>query len=246
MTDPKNPETKPEGQAPAPSSKPYISSRLREKLSEGGDAEWTPKGSNPLPGIAATIVLVGILVLTIVWVVNNNKKQEAAKAEAARQAAIADSLDTLRRADSLAAVVRADSTARADSILAHGGKLPKPGTPPTPTASAKPASPAAKPAAGATASATPAEPAAKPAPATDGFGIAVGQYMLESRANDELAKFGTATGLTGKVVPVDDGGTTMYRVILGKWSSRGAADKKATALIDSSLVHEARVVARPK
>jgi hypothetical protein len=38
----------------------------------------------------------------------------------------------------------------------------------------------------------------------------------------------------------------VYRVILGKWSSRGPAETKAAALIDSSLVHEARVVARPK
>jgi hypothetical protein len=69
---------------------------------------------------------------------------------------------------------------------------------------------------------------------------------MEDRANSERDKLSASTGLAGKVVPIDDGGTTMYRVILGKWSSRSAAEARATALIDSSLVHEAKVVARPK
>ena len=62
----------------------------------------------------------------------------------------------------------------------------------------------------------------------------------------ERDRVGGVTGLPGIVAPRDDGGTTVYRVILGKFASRGAAERKAQALMDSSLVREANVVARPK
>lgn len=245
VTDPKNPETKPEAPKPAPASSPYISSKLREKLMEGDDKEWTPSSSSPLPGIIGTIVIVGILAVTFMWWQSSTKKQEAAKAAAEAAAARADSIVTAARAESIATVARADSAARADSLLAHGGKRPKPAaTASAPAAKSTPS--AAKPATSAGTPGTPAAPAAPKAPPSDGFGIAVGQFMLEDRANSEKDKLAASTGLAGKVVPVDDGGTTVYRVILGKWSSRGPAEKKATDLIDSSYVHEARVVARPK
>jgi type II secretory pathway pseudopilin PulG len=248
VTDPKNPD-KPEPPKPAA---PYISSKLREKLEESGDKEWSPGGSNPLPGILGTIVVIGILVATFMWWTASNKKQEAARAAAAAAAARQDSLETAARAESIAAVVRADSTAHADSLLAHGKH---PHAAPAATAPAKtaattpakttPAGGATKPAGDAAASAATAAPA-KPKVPTDGVGIAVGDYMMEDRANSEKDKLSASTGLVGKVVPIDDGGTTMYRVILGKWSSRAPAEARATALIDSSLVHEAKVVARPK
>jgi len=246
VTDPKKPD-QPEPPKPAA---PYLSSKLREKLAEADEKEWTPGSSNPLPGIIGTIVIVGILVATFMWWQSSTKKQEAARAAAAAAAARADSIVTAARAESLAAVARADSAARADSLMAHGGKRPKPSpakTAATPaTTPAKPAPAgggATKPATATPAAATPAAPKATP---TDGLGIAVGEYMMEDRANTEKDRLAASTGLVGKVVPINDGGTTMYRVILGKWSSRAAAEARATSLIDSSLVHEAKVVARPK
>jgi Flp pilus assembly protein TadG len=245
VSDPKNPD-KPE--PPKPPA-PYLSSKLREKLEETSDKEWTPGGSNPLPGILGMIVLLGILAATFMWWQSSTKKQEAARAAAAAAAARADSITTAARAESIAAVARADSAARADSMMAHGGKRPKtaPKTATTPAATTAtkttPAGGSTKPAATAPAAATPAAPKAPP---TDGVGIAVGEYMMEDRANAEKDKLSATTGLAGKVVPINDGGTTMYRVILGKWSSRAAAEARAAALIDSSVVHEAKVVARPK
>jgi len=243
VTDPKNPETKPEAPKPGASSGPYISARLREKLAESDDKEWTPKSSNPVPGIIGVVVIAGMLIATFMWWQSSMKKQETEKAAAAQKAAIADSIATAARAESLVTAARADSAARVDSLLAHGGKLPKPAAP---TAAPAPKSTPAASKPSATPPAAPAASAAPKGPATDGFGIAVGQYMLEDRANSEKDKLSASTGLPGKVVPADDGGTTVYRVILGKWSSRAPAEKKAAALIDSSLVREARVVARPK
>lgn len=114
----------------------------------------------------------------------------------------------------------ADSTAMAADTMATPPPAPKPPAP-------KPAETVQK------------EPEAPPVP----FGIAVGSYIDQARANEELTKLQGSTGLTGKVQPFDDGGITSYRVVLGSFTSRGAADAKANDLISSDVVYEARVIA---
>lgn len=249
MTDPTQPDTPSTGRPPEdPSSKPYISSRLREKLmeSEPGD-DWSPKGGSPIAGIIVGVVVLAALVGGVMFLRNSAKAQKAKEDAAAAAAARADSLATIARAESLATAARADSMARAaaDSVARKHGKLPK-------SALASGASGTGKPAGGQTAAggASPAgggagtaTAAAPPAPKTDGFGIMVGTYLDEGRAKSELDRLSGTTSLAGIVAPTTDGS---FRVILGKFSSHGAADKKAVALADSGLVREAHVVARPK
>lgn len=70
--------------------------------------------------------------------------------------------------------------------------------------------------------------------------------MFEDRAKDERDRLSSATGLPGIVVSAEEGGSTVYRVIIGKFASRRAAEQKAAELADSSVVPQAQVVSRPK
>ena len=233
MTDPNQPDSSSTGRPPDEPSQPYISSRLREKLMESdGDDEWSPKGGSPITGIIIGIVVLAVVVGGVMYLRTTAKAQKAKEDAAAAAAARADSLATIARAESLGVAARADSMARAaaDSVARKHGKLPK-------TASAGGAGGTSG---GATSSGAATTP---PAPKTDGFGIAVGTYLDEGRAKSELDRLSGTTALSGMVAPTKDGS---FQVILGKFGSRGAADKKAVALADSGLVREAHVVARPK
>ena len=230
MTDPKPPEQTP---APSPGSappKPYISPKLREKLEGGGgaDEEWSPKSGPPVAGIVITLLVVGAGIAGLFWLRSSSDKRKAEEAVQAH----ADSVAAAAHAESLAVAMaaRTDSLAKADS---------------TATRPAGSARPSASTAPGGTAVAPGSAPT-PPAPASDGFGVAIGSYMSEDRANGERDRLAGVTGLPGLVTPRDDGGTTVYRVILGKFASRAAAERKGQALMDSSLVREANVVARPK
>jgi len=74
------------------------------------------------------------------------------------------------------------------------------------------------------------------------YGIAVGTYLDEERAIAERDRLGNTTGLAGRVLPYRDSGVTMYRLVLGNWSSRSAAEKRADLLVAGSQVNEARVL----
>ena len=65
---------------------------------------------------------------------------------------------------------------------------------------------------------------------------------MEDRANSEKDRLATATGLPAMVHSTDSG----YEVILGKFSSRAAAEKRAAKLVESSQLTQAQVVARPE
>jgi cell division protein FtsN len=85
-------------------------------------------------------------------------------------------------------------------------------------------------------------------PAADSrrYGIVVGQFLNEERANSEQTRLAEATGLTGRVVSADDAGTQVFRVILGSFASRSAAESKGDELIAKGQVNEARVTALPR
>ncbi len=110
--------------------------------------------------------------------------------------------------------------------------------------------PQAQPAVSSAPATTPARPkpaapeAAKtPAPApTRGFGIAVRTLLYEDRAREEAQRLGASSGLPSRVVPVSENGETSYRVVLGAFVERAAADKAAGRLIEQGLADEARVV----
>lgn len=238
MTEPNKPDQKPTGPKPVEESQPsapFISARLREKLEESQSSsdDWTPKASSPLPGIIAILAVIAIGTGGVMWLRSASQKEKAKETAAAAAAAQADSLATAAAAESLSIAARADSMARAVADSVAGKHGPKP-------AGAGATGGTHASAGGGQAAATSA-PA--PIPTTDGFGIAVGTYLDEGRARSEMERLSGATGLAGKVATTKDGS---FQVILGKYGSRGPADAKATALADSGLVREARVVARPK
>jgi hypothetical protein len=83
-----------------------------------------------------------------------------------------------------------------------------------------------------------------PTTPTQLFGIAVGTYLDQSRAQAELTRLSGNTGLTGKLVDVRKDGVTMYAVVLGAFPGRGAAERKASDLVAAGFVDEARIVPR--
>ena len=77
-------------------------------------------------------------------------------------------------------------------------------------------------------------------PAT--FGIAVGDYVNEARANAERLRMGDATKLASRVVTVAEDTVSTYRVVVGSFSDRIAAERAASDLVQRGVVNEARVV----
>ena len=173
---------------------------------------------NKSQAIIAWVMLLVIAALgTFLFFGFQKAKVEAKKKadETAKAAAEQARADSLQRAveDSLRAV-------RADSLAKIAPK--KTATPPP----------------GQNAGVTPvAEP-----PPVKHYAIDVGTYLSEDRANAEQAKIQAAASITGKVVPVTEDGVTSYRVVMGDFTSKGDAEKKANELIAASQAREARVI----
>ena len=91
----------------------------------------------------------------------------------------------------------------------------------------------------------PTETAAEPESGTY-FGIGVSSYLEVDRAREEKDRLVGATSLPGLVMPYTDEGSTMYRVVLGKWATAGDAERASNALMERGLISAAQVVALPK
>jgi len=207
---------------------PYMSPKLREKLEESSRRGGRDSSHEQMPSWMgpAILALLGVAVVVVgIGVMRSN-------AEKKRLAVIAhaDSLRAARSADSLA-VIQRDSL-RADSIRIAA--LPKPSPKPTP-----PPASASKPASGA-GTAT----AAAPPPPQKKYGLIVGEFMDEARANEVKDQVTASTSLPGRVISVDNGNA--FRVIIGSFDGRAAADKAAGDLSGKGLVTEARVTPLPK
>src|SRR5262245_45413026 len=74
------------------------------------------------------------------------------------------------------------------------------------------------------------------------YGIAVGTYMNESRATSERSKLREATKLSSRVMTVTEDNVSMYRVVVGSYTDRTAAERVASDLVQRGLVEEARVI----
>jgi cell division septation protein DedD len=105
---------------------------------------------------------------------------------------------------------------------------PKPATP-TATTVAPVATP--KPA-------TPITPAARPD--TLVYGIGVASYLDQDRATQELTRLTALSSLPGQVVPFNSSGTTMFRVVLGRYASNGSANRAASDFVAKYGVSEAQ------
>jgi cell division septation protein DedD len=217
---------------------------LREKLNEP-DGDGPKQGPSPWIGIMLAVLVIGGGIALFAAMRSGAAKEKAAVEEKARVAAAA------ALADSIAAVAHADSMrVAADSIAAAAamtGKTVKPTagatkTKPSPVAAARPTTtPAGTPKA-ATASAAAPAPAVPKVVEKGPFGLDVGTYLVEDRANGEQARLAAATGLPGKVVTKNEDGGDVYHVVLGSFATRAAAERKAEALVAKGQVNQARPV----
>ena len=107
--------------------------------------------------------------------------------------------------------------------------------------------------AGAKAATVPATPAHSTTPADSSatsdaihYGVGVASFLDADRARIEKDRLTRDTTLPGLVLPYHDAGTTMYRVVLGRWPATADAEQAANALMERGLINEARVVPLPK
>ncbi|MGH7730723.1 MAG: AAA family ATPase [Candidatus Eiseniibacteriota bacterium] len=85
-----------------------------------------------------------------------------------------------------------------------------------------------------------------PSVSNGSFGIAVGTYLNEGRADAERTRLGGATKYTARVVAVAEDTVTMYRVVVGSFGDRTSAERAASELVQGGVVTEARVVTVPR
>ncbi|HTK31582.1 MAG TPA: AAA family ATPase [Candidatus Saccharimonadaceae bacterium] len=135
-----------------------------------------------------------------------------------------------------AAVTSASKPAPSSSGVSTTTAQKNPGASPVPvrpaTAAAAPATTAHKPA-----FATP-----KPVASTRSYGLAVGTFLNEDRANQERDKLAASSGQSVRVSSVTEDGGQVFQLVLGAYSDRASAEKAASDLIRRGLVDEARVV----
>jgi hypothetical protein len=238
-------------QPPSKSDTVWISPRLREKLGEP-DAEGPRQGGSPLIGIILAVLVIGGGIGLFATMRAGVAKEKAAAQESARlaaEAAVAESIAAVARADSLR-LARVDSTGGASAqgtaskppagagasksapvATARPTDRPARATPPSTT---KPVGDGA--AAGGAAAAAPKVVEKGP------FGLDVGTFLVEDRANSEQVRLATATGLPGRVVTRNEDGGDVYHVVLGSFATRAAAEKRAEALVAKGQVNQARSI----
>lgn len=219
MSNPEDKQTsKPPGEDPSSAKLPPT---LRSRMNLDDEPEDT---GNNMANIIGIVMLVAIVALSaFFWIsFQKSKSEEKAKAAAAAKATAEQA-----RADSISSAEKdAIQKAFVDSVAAYELKHPAPKPKPT-AAQSTPAGPG-----GGTDAAPP--PASK-------FGIDVGSFLTQDRANSELGKLQSSTSLSGRVVPKSEDGGTAYHVVLGEFASRKEAETKANALIVASTIREATV-----
>jgi len=223
--------------------------RLRERLERELGRNTAPASStslrNWLIGVGAVALLGITLILmqrfgAIDWPIlrgaAGSSSQSSGPAGALKPGGTGDHtaalIDSLKRevdAAKHAAPVKAVST---KEVSQPAQAVPTPAPAPPPAATEKPVETPP-------ADATPAEPDTY-------YGLGVASYLDIDKAREEKDKFVQSTTLPGMVVPYDDEGTTMYRVVLGKWANTADAERASSALMDRGLITEAHVVPIPK
>jgi len=93
---------------------------------------------------------------------------------------------------------------------------------------------------------SPSATAGSPVASAAHYGVGVASYLDEDRATRERDRIASETSLPAMVMPYQDAGTTMYRVVLGRWGSPGEAERSANTLMERGTINEARVVRLPR
>jgi cell division protein FtsN len=78
------------------------------------------------------------------------------------------------------------------------------------------------------------------------FGIEVAAFIFPDRAEAERARLAAAVGERARVVTEWENGAPTYRVVLGPYVSRAAAERAADTVLQAGLVQQARVVNVPR
>ena len=94
----------------------------------------------------------------------------------------------------------------------------------------------------------PARPDVRAVPTgSPSFGIVVGTFLNERRAQAERTRLSESTEFTTRVIPVAEDTVSMYRVVVGSFADRMSAERAASDLVQKGVVSDARVVsvARP-
>ena len=216
MTDPNKPDQKPAGQEPAEGPTPPSGAYLSPKLREKLEGA-EDTASDWEPRRGSSLPAIIVTVVILAAAAGGFMWwRSSAEKQKAKEVATAAA-----HAESLATAARAESlalAARADSMArAAADSLAR----------------------------LKALQAAGP-PTRYGYGISVGTFLAEDRADSERARLSATTGLPGIVAPTTEAGSTVYRVILGKFADRSVAENKAAALLESGRVREALVMPRPK
>lgn len=217
-----------------------LPARLREKIEDDIAAEERRTGAMPwvlgLAALAAVIVAVVLLqrfqVIDVPFLrplAGVAVPSDSLKAHVPAPVATTSPADSASIADSTAGALP-DSNA---VVVPHDSTIATKSNPfrVKPETAATPAPAAAAPAV--------AAPAAAPSSV---FGIGVAAFLDRDRAEAERARLSGATGLEANIYPFRDGTTTMYRLVLGRFTSNAAAERKANDLMQKDLVREARVM----
>jgi hypothetical protein len=234
---------------PPPSPPPavpgrYISSRLREKLEAADTGPEQPIGGGgpPWGGIIGGVIVIALAIAGFLWWRGSHAKQQSAATPAPAEST-ATAADTSHPAADTSAMAAASPVPSPSPSPAAHAPVPASATAAQPATTSAPKATKEKPARVASSGeSAPPPPKAGKAP----FGISVASFMFEDKANESRDALGTSTGLPAVVLPMNEGGTTMYHVVIGSFPTRTAAEKKATELLSSAAIHEAQVVSRPK
>lgn len=218
-----------------------LPARLREKIEDDIAAEERRAGAMPwvlgLAALAAVIVAVVLLqrfqVIDVPFLrplAGVAAPSDSLKAHASAAAASTVPVDSAANADSTAGALP-DSNA---VVVPHDSTIATKSNPfrVKPETAATPAPAAAAPVVAAPAAAAPSSV----------FGIGVAAFLDRDRAEAERSRLSGATGLDANIYPFRDGTTTMYRLVLGRFTSNAAAERKANDLMQKDLVREARVM----
>lgn len=222
-------------ETPDQSEKTYISPKLREKLNDPSGRKGRDEGDGLPPWLGWLVLgLLGVAVAFVGFGIMRSNAEQKHQAQIAH----ADSLRAAASAESLAAVMRDSLRADSARVAAMPKPSPKPGAKPGASAAGASASHSSSGAAGGSVAAAP------PPADTRRYGLIVGEFMDEARANEVKDQLAGSTSLPGRVVSVDNGNA--FRVILGAFEGRAAAEKAASDLSGKGLVNEARVTVLPK
>ena len=237
-----------------------ISARLRAKLDETGEPIAARRDG--LGRLVASLIIaavaIGVLLMVRFGPWALRPTTSSLESGAAPAVTPTEPPPALMPGDSLdAAVQPADpaSTGATDTTptRATGTATPDPATVKAPNtdAAARPADTAprapapSRPAATATTGAVAATQRTTPParPSAPAFDVAVGTYLNESRALAERTRLSENSTFPSRVVTVADDTSSVYRVVVGPFSDRTAAERAASDLIQRGLVTEARVIA---